>query len=73
MKYWLAFLRYGEKFRMQRRMMQQTFNSQAVKAFREPLQKRVLTLLGNVLEDESSYIDENGRYVPAVVFRLVCT
>ena len=53
---------------MQRRMMQQTFNSQAVKSFKEPLQKRVLTFLCKVLGDEDSYVDANKQCVATDCF-----
>ena len=42
-------------------MMQQTFNSQAVKSLSELLRKRITTFLGKVLEDEGSYIDANEK------------
>ena len=59
----MAFMRYGDQFRMQRRMMQQTFNSQAVKSLSELLRKRIMVFLGKVLEDEGSYLDANEKCV----------
>lgn len=49
-------LPYGERFRTQRRMMQQTFNSQNVKVYRESQKKRVVGLMKDLLDDDQSWI-----------------
>ena len=57
MTHFLAFLPYGDEFRRQRRMISQTFNSQAANIFKEPLLKQIVAFLEKVLEDENSYMD----------------
>ena len=48
-------LPYGDRLRSQRRMMQQSFNSQAVKIFRDSQKKRIVDFLRNLLDDDQSW------------------
>ena len=51
----LPFLPYGNRFRTQRRMMQQAFNSQAVKNFKGDQSKQVLIFLNSLVDDPNSF------------------
>ena len=66
-------LPYGERFRTQRRMMQQTFNSQNVKVYRDSQKKRVADLLKDVLDDDQSWVYSVRQYVAiSILLRLFC-
>lgn len=51
----LGFLPYGEKFRKQRKMMQQHFNAQAVMNFYPVQQRELNTLLNDLLDSPEKY------------------
>lgn len=59
----MAFLRYGNRFRAQRRLMQQHFNSQAISSFRPLQYVQVSAFLKNILASPEEFIDHANRYV----------
>lgn len=62
----LGFLPYGDKFRKQRKMIQQHFNIQAVSKF-HPIQTRELnTLLVNLLDTPDDFIRHVFRCVQKI-------
>lgn len=52
----LVFLRYGTRFRKQRRLMQQSFNSKAVASFHGVSRKCTLDLLNNLSEKPEDFL-----------------
>lgn len=59
----LPFLKYGERFRKHRRMMQQHFNERAVTAFRPIQQNQVNEFLKRVVEKPDNVRKDMHRYV----------
>ena len=56
-KYSLDILPYGERFRAQRRMMQQAFNSNAIKDFRQSQKEQAEILCLSALNDNGTFFD----------------
>lgn len=63
----LPFLKYGERFRKHRRMMQQHFNSHAVAAFRPIQTTQVNEFLKRVLVKPDNVIKECHRLIAASI------
>lgn len=58
----MPFLRYGNRFRAQRRLMQQHFNSQAVSSFLPLQYAQINAFLKNILVSPEDYIDHAIRF-----------
>ena len=59
----VSLLRYGDDFRRQRRMIQQHFNTKAVKRF-EPIQVAELyTMLDNIIKTPEKFSEHIYRWV----------
>lgn len=63
----LPFLKYGERFRKHRRMMQQHFNSHAVTAFRPIQTTQVNEFLKRVLVKPDHVLKECHRLIAASI------
>lgn len=63
----LAFLRYGERFRKQRKLVQQHWNSQSVIAFRPSQMKETHTLLLNLVETPEYFQKHIERQVVDII------
>ncbi|KAI5115931.1 hypothetical protein M0805_002081 [Coniferiporia weirii] len=63
----LTFLPYGNRFRTQRRLMQQYFNSQAVVAFRPYQIEEIKTLLKNLLGSPENFVHHINRMSTATL------
>lgn len=59
----LAVMRYGDRFRRQRRMMWQQFNAQAVLSFRDMQRSQVIQLLGRLLKTPDDFANHIVQYV----------
>ena len=57
----LAFLPYGDRFRRQRRLVQQHFNQQAITAYRPVQQKEILGLMSRLIETPDNFIHHIHR------------
>ena len=51
----MSLLPYGDRFRTQRRMMQQVFNSVAINTFRQTQEEHVEIMLKSILDDENDF------------------
>ena len=51
----MSLLPYGDRFRTQRRMMQQVFNSVAINTFRQTQEEHVEIMLKSILDDENEF------------------
>ena len=65
----MGLLPYGDRLRAQRRMMQQVFNSIAVKDFRQTQEEHVERLLRSILEAENNL----KFYESAILYSLSYT
>ena len=71
MEHFLAFLRYGNDFRISRRLISQYFNSREYVYLYPLLADQVKILLKNLLEDPDKFESHLDRSVIADL-RLVC-
>ena len=67
----LSFLRYGDRFRKQRRMMQKAFNSQAVVSFRELQTKNIKSFLLGLLDQPGNVKNLTNRYAFVVILSIM--
>ncbi|KAI0946483.1 hypothetical protein AcW1_009933 [Taiwanofungus camphoratus] len=67
----VAFTRYGDKARRQRRLMQQALGVNSIRQYRPLLEIETLALLRRILVDPQDYIGNLRRYAGALTLNVV--